>query len=187
MSIHYNQLSACILCRRIATKGDRYYALKIDVKGNLGWKTVSAPKYTFKWCTLTVLGVYSQHLVWFYFFWIFKFPARCPCLFLQSLMGNYDVIALSCISNTAATVSISGIKIYEHASNAYLPQTFMVILWNCPLWTPFKICDNAMTSQITIKKTWRRAGNLNWKTNTSHWNQLQSYRLKTQEPGKENH
>ena len=81
--------------------------------------------------------------------------------FSQSLMGNYDVIALSCVSNMAATVSVSGIKVSVHASNAYLPQTFTVILRNCPLWTPFKICDNTMTSQITIKKTWWHVGNLN--------------------------
>ena len=60
-----------------------------------------------------------------------------PYFFLPSLMANYDVSALSCVFNTEATDSISGIKIYVHASNAYLAQTFMVILRNCPLWTPF--------------------------------------------------
>ena len=56
---------------------------------------------------------------------------------LQSLMGNYDVSALSCVSSTEATVSISGINIYVNVSNAYLAQIFTVILWNRPLWTPF--------------------------------------------------
>ena len=41
-------------------------------------------------------------------------------------MGNYDVNALSCVSNTEATVSISGIKVYVHASNPHLAQTFTV-------------------------------------------------------------
>ena len=45
---------------------------------------------------------------------------------LQSLMGNYDVSALSSVSNTEATVSISGINIYVQASNVCLPQTFTV-------------------------------------------------------------
>ena len=35
MGIHCGQLSACVLCRRIATKGDRYHVLKIDVKARL--------------------------------------------------------------------------------------------------------------------------------------------------------
>ena len=34
--------------------------------------------------------------------------------------------ALLCISNIAATVCISGIKIYVHASNAYSGQNFTV-------------------------------------------------------------
>ena len=47
---------------------------------------------------------------------------------LQSWLGNYDVSALSCVSSTEATVSISGINTYAHASNAYLAQIFTVIL-----------------------------------------------------------
>ena len=47
---------------------------------------------------------------------------------LQSLMGEYDVITLSCVSSREATVSISGINISVHASNAYLAQTFTVTL-----------------------------------------------------------
>ena len=47
---------------------------------------------------------------------------------LQSLMGNYDVSALLCVSNTDATVSISGINIYVRASHAYLAQILTVIL-----------------------------------------------------------
>ena len=58
----------------------------------------------------------------------FQISRAPPCLFLQSLMGNYDISALSCISNTEATVSISEIKMHVHASNAYLAQMFTVIL-----------------------------------------------------------
>ena len=50
-------------------------------------------------------------------FQIFRAP---PCLFSQSLMGNYDVSSLS-----VATVSISGIKICVHASNAHSTQYFI--------------------------------------------------------------
>ena len=55
----------------------------------------------------------------------------------QSLMGNYDVSALSCISNTEDTVRISGNKVYVHDFKAYWAQTLTVILRNCPLWIPF--------------------------------------------------
>ena len=52
---------------------------------------------------------------------------------LQRLMGNYGLSTLLCISDMAATVSVSRIEIYVHAFNAYLAQKFMVILGNCPL------------------------------------------------------
>ena len=63
----------------------------------------------------------------------FQISHAPPFLFLQSLMGNYDVSALSYISNMEATVSISGIKIYVHASDACSAQTFTVIPRNHPL------------------------------------------------------
>ena len=68
----------------------------------------------------------------------FRISCMPPYLFLQRLMRNYDDNALLSVSNTEATVHIAGIKIYVHASNAHLAQTFKVILQNRPLWTPFK-------------------------------------------------
>ena len=50
------------------------------------------------------------------------------CLFLQSLMRNYDVSALLCVSDTAPTVRIPRIKIYLHVSDVHSAQNFMVIL-----------------------------------------------------------
>ena len=40
----------------------------------------------------------------------------------------------------------------------------------CPLQTPFWNSDHALTSQITMKKTWRRPGNVNRESNGSHSN-----------------
>ena len=51
---------------------------------------------------------------------LFKFPARHHVCFLQSLIGNYDIGALSRVSFTPVTAASREFRyVYRHASNAY--------------------------------------------------------------------
>ena len=94
--------------------------------------------FNFFWEFITNISLTSLNTRQFdYTFSDFQISRAPPCLFSQSLMENYGVSALSGVSSSEATVSISGIKWYVHASNAYLAQTFAFILRNCPMWTPF--------------------------------------------------
>ena len=72
----------------------------------------------------------------------FQISRAPPCLFLQSLMGNYDVSALSCTSNVEATVSNSQEFIYM----------YMLLMHIClkllQLYCEIVLCDNAVTSKI---------------------------------------
>ena len=88
-------------------------------------------------------------------FLYFQISCAPPCLFLQSLMGNYDV--------TEATVSISGIKIITYMLLMHIWLKHLRLYCKIFLCGPhFKICDNTVTSQITINKTWWVGGkNLN--------------------------
>ena len=87
----------------------------------------------------------------------FQISCMLPCLFLQSLMGNYYVSALSCISNRKLQSACCELRymyiLLVHFRLKRLRLYCKIILCG-PL---FKIRNNAVTSQITIKKTWQRA------------------------------
>lgn len=84
-------------------------------------------------------GFLSQHLDLRRFdFTFLQFQiSRTPACLMVSEVG-----ALSCISNTAATVGLSGIKIYVHVSITYSAQSFTVIVEIALCGLNFKVCNN---------------------------------------------
>ena len=110
---------------------------------------------------------------WFCFFLtpepIFRPP---PCLFLQSLMGNFDVSASFSVSNTAATVS---------RELRYMYMLLKRICLNIVRLYP-KLFHKLHIFEISIIETWRRPENLNWEKHT-----LRRYRLKKKTVKTENY
>ena len=103
-------------------------------------------------------------------FYVFNFPTRRHDSFRrQCLMGNYNVSAWLCVFSTAATA----VALLEPRSASRQFRNMYILLMRIRLNIlrlyreivfyrhHFEISDHAVTSQITIKKTWRRPGNLN--------------------------